>query len=168
MQFESSTRREAMSKLTVFTPVWAVGPDCDCMSLTPVRYRSGSFTQWGMHVGSMTEQPFVVISLLFIDVVGELSIGTDAREPIVEDVLNEVSGQFKGSKAGGSFHSGPLTALFPHSQFNRAWECHTNNGDPKDPQWEKPRRAVVTDLVVKFGLPLLRFKSYAEVRARCG
>ncbi len=157
-----------MAKLTVFTPVWAVGPECGCISLTPVKYISGSFTQWGMHVGQMKGYPFVVISPLLIKVKNELSIGTDAREPIVEDVLKTVSSHFSDSKPEGCFHSGPLTGLFPHTQFNHAWECHTRNGDPQDPQWEKPKRAVVTDLVKKFGHPLLHFRSYDEVQARCG
>ncbi len=153
-------------KLIEFTPVLAVGPELACVSLTLARYEEGSFSQWGLQVSGTKCDAFLVISPLIMKVVGELSIGTDAREPIYEPVLETMKGHFHDARPMGCFHSGPLTGLFPSSQFKMAWNCLRARKKKKRGEWETQTERVLRDLR-NFGLPFIELNSYSEIRGRC-
>ncbi len=155
-------------KLIKFTSIWAVGPECDCISITPVRYVDETFSQWGVQVCGMHQKAFVAISPLIIKVVDEISIGTDARERILDRTLEEVREHFNGTPPVGCFHTGPLTGLFLHSQLDLAIECLHDTAGEKYDVWEKETQNVMHGLVDKLRLPFLKFATYDDVRERCG
>ncbi|MDO8492782.1 MAG: hypothetical protein Q7S34_04030 [bacterium] len=110
-------------KISILTPFWAVGRECGCTSIILARFHDSKVSQWACEVTSLEKPPFLAISPLVIKTEKNFSLGTDAREPIIDNVLEEMEGQFKGAPVQGCFDSGPITALFPHSRFDMAWEC---------------------------------------------
>jgi hypothetical protein len=161
-------RGVTVTTLRELTPIWAVGPECACISLRLIQCTEGRFTQWGVLVASTERPPFLIMSPLLIRVVDEISIGSDAREPIQEPVLEEFKQHFHGAETLGCFHSGPLAGLFPHSAMHKAWECLRQTHDPKHSPWEETTRQTLGELVSTYRVPYLRFRTYDEVRVRCG
>ncbi len=154
-------------RLLEFTPLWAVGPKCDCISVVPALFEDGTFRQWGVQVCGVTQPAFVALSFLLIQVRDEISIGTDAREPIDSDALEEVRRHFLETPAIGAFHSGPLTGMFPHAKLDLAVACRRDTHGTRSDVWGKEMRNMVRNLTEKFNVPLLTFKTYAEMRERC-
>jgi hypothetical protein len=183
------------SRVCKHEPFWAVGPACKCLLITPVRYvGGGKENQLGLQVDCMHRRPFFFMSPLFIKVLDELSIGTDAREPVLEPALDVVKQHFHASKVAGTFTSGPITALFPYSESDSALKClHNEKVQPEEEvksevlevhhkdgpviffrnkmelrlEWELKTVKVLSNLVSHFGLPLLRFRTYEEASERC-
>jgi hypothetical protein len=159
-------REGAMGTLRILTPVWAVGPECNCIQVTPAQYIGGSFSQWGLQVSSMKHQAFLIISPLIIQVIDEISIGTNVQEQIIERVLEEVRNYFHDSKPEGVFHTGPITGLFSQARFDLAWECF-RSPEMKNPEWERETQRVISDLVHTYGVPYRHFQTYDDMRVVC-
>ena len=182
-------------KLEKSPSFWVIGQKCPFLLATLLRYEDRSSVQLGLQVNSINHSPFFFMSPLLIKVVDQMSIGTDVREPVLHEAIEEVGSQFHGSSAVGVFTSGPVTALFPHENYEQARECFQNERAEPKPEVESKSLEIpfsrflalvfaknnmrqrlrwelstikVLEMLKGFGLPLLRFRTYFEASELCG
>lgn len=178
------------TSITKLASFWIVGQKSPCLLCTPIRYEGKAGVQFGFELSGLNNPNIFFMRPLFLQILGEISLGTNTKERVLKDAEVEMRSCFHASRMVACFASGPLTAFFSYHASKEAQECLKCIRDEPKPEvkskalevpvprftalvfarnnmrqrlrWELQSRAVLKELRTA-GIPFLRFNTYFQL-----